>query len=221
MPQSIDYNDVKLLSTSYFPPISYIKAIIHAESVLVEQHENFAKKTLRNRCQIYAANGVINLSVPIIKPATQKQIIKDTKIDYSINWQKQHFKSIESAYKSSPFYMYLIDDYMQFFSTKFEYLLDFNLQILQTVLDFLDVKPNLQLTDNYLFSCDNCEDLKHLTNVKNEDSYYSTTKPYYQVFADKHGFKPDLSIIDLLFCMGNEAYSYLISESGHSETEIK
>ncbi len=199
-----------VLSTSYFPPISYVKAIMKADNVLIEQHENFAKKTLRNRCQIYAANGIISLSVPIVKTSAQKQNIKDTKIDYSTNWQKQHFKSIESAYKSSPFYMYLIDDYLQFFSKQFTYLLDFNLQILQTVLDFLEINANVELTDNYIVSFDDCEDAKYLTNVKKQGNNYVVNDKYYQVFADKYGFQPDLSIIDLLFCMGNEAYSYLI-----------
>ncbi len=218
-----------LLSTCYFPPVSYIRTILSAENVMIEQYENFSRKSLRNRCKIYGANGVINLSIPITKSSAGKQLIKDTKIDYSINWQKQHFKSIESAYKSSPFYMYLIDDYMIFFTKQFKYLLDFNLQILHTILDFLEVDVNIGLTESYEGRRKTEDGRRKMEDRrrKTEDGRWKTEDrrrktgdgrrktgdripQYYQVFADKYGFKEDLSVIDLLFNLGNEAYSYLL-----------
>lgn len=201
-----------LLSTSYFPPISYIRSIVESNEVLIEQYESFQKKTYRNRCSIYAANGVINLSVPIEKSNGKNPIIKDTIIDYSTNWQKQHFKSLESAYKSSPFYEYIIDDFSQFFTKKYKYLLDFNYDILKQLLDFLEIKKDIKFTDFYYKDLDSGNDLRYLVNKKKlADCRFVNKFEYHQVFCDKLGFYEDLSIIDLIFNLGNESYSYLIN----------
>ncbi len=201
-----------LLTTSYFPSISYMRAVFAANNITIEQNETFQKKTLRNRCSIYAANGRINLSVPIVKRTSDIQTIKDAKIDYSTNWQKQHFKSIESAYNSSPFYEYIIDDFLVFFSGKYKYLLDLNNEILQRVLDFFEINRNIDFTNSYNSNFNNGLDLRYLVEKnKNFDNKFISEKEYYQVFKDKHGFISDLSILDLLFNLGNESYSYLIS----------
>ena len=103
-----------LLSTAYFPPIAYFCAIKQYGSVYIEQYENFGKQSYRNRCEIMTANGVIPLTVPVAK-ANSKTCIKDLKIVYQTNWQKLHYKGIESAYKNSPYYEYYIDDLIPFF----------------------------------------------------------------------------------------------------------
>ncbi len=198
-----------LLSTSYFPSISYISAILKSQNVIIEQYENFTKKTLRNRCKIYAANGIVNLSIPISKLGNKKQLIKDTQIDYSIKWQKQHFKSIESAYKSSPFYEYLIDDYLIFFQKEYKFLLDFNVKILEVITDFIGIDYNLQFSNSYIPIDNSNKDFRYLVEKNTCHDKTVNSKSYYQVFADKHGFKADLSIIDLIFNLGNESYKYL------------
>ena len=202
-----------LLSTTYFPPISYLKAILNADEVTIEQHENFVKKTYRNRCRIYSANGIINLSVPVEEAARRKVIIKDVKIDYSTNWQKQHFKSIESAYNSSPFYEYLIDEFIGFFNKKTTFLFDLNYQTIQKVFTILELDQAVKFTNEYSQQPFLNKDLRDVIQMKYEDSNpFVSDKEYPQVFSDKHGFCKDLSCLDLLFNLGSEAYSYLIDK---------
>ena len=198
-----------LISTAYFPPISYLKAILSAENVSVEKHENFVKKTYRNRCRIYSANGVIILTVPVEEAARRKVLIKDVKIDYSVDWQKQHFKSIESAYKSSPFYEYLIDDFNFVFNKKHDFLFDLNNQIFEKITALLEINPKVEFTKKYEVSTALFLDQRGAFQQKSENKFTSD-KEYKQVFIEKYGFQKDLSVLDLFFNLGGEAYSYLI-----------
>jgi len=201
-----------LLSTACFPPISYIKSILCSHQVYIEQNENYIKQTYRNRYNIYAANGVLSLSVPVNFATNKKILIKDVRIDYDTNWQKQHFKSIESAYRSTPFYEFLIDDFISFFNEKHTFLLDFNYSVLSVILKILEI-------NNYTVSSSDFEkipvnklDLRNEIHPKKENLFSTSFIEYPQVFADKYGFKKDLSCLDLLFNMGSEAYSYLIDK---------
>lgn len=198
-----------LVSTSYFPPISYIKSFLNADNIVIEQYENFIKKTYRSRCRIYSANGVINLTVPVEEAARKKVLIKDVIIDNSTDWQKQHFKSIESAYNSSPFYEYLIDDFNFVFNKPHKYLFDLNNQILETIIKILEIKPSISLTSEFEKEPEN--DYRNIIQKKNESlNQFISEKEYQQVFSSKHGFLKDLSCLDLFFNLGSEAYSYLI-----------
>ena len=127
-----------LLTTAYFPPISYFSAITQATQVTIEQYENFGKQSYRNRCNIMAANGVLALTVPVVK-ANSKTLTKDLKITYATPWQKLHFKGIESAYKNSPYYEYYIDDIEPFFRKREAFLLDLNQGILNALLKMLGI----------------------------------------------------------------------------------
>lgn len=202
-----------LLSTAFFPPISYIKHLIGANTIYFEQHENYIKQSYRNRCKIYAANGVMNLSVPVVVATRKKVLIRDVQIDYATNWQKQHFKSIESAYRSSPFYEYLVGDFESYFEQKHKYLFDYNLQIINTICSILDVSLNIQLTETYQADPADCLDLRNEIHPKDEIiQNHLISDEYPQVFSEKHGFEKDLSILDLLFNLGSDAYSYLIDK---------
>lgn len=202
-----------LISTSYFPPISYFKAILSADSVTLEQHENFIKKTYRNRCRIYAANGTINLTVPVQEAVRRKVLVRDVKIDYSTDWQKQHFKSIESAYNSSPFFEYLVDDFTRFFNQRTTFLFDLNQQILQQAFETMEIAPQIDLSTNYEGIVSNKKDLRNSLQAKNQhENQFVNKKAYTQVFGDKQGFQEDLSILDLLFNLGSQAYSYLVDK---------
>lgn len=128
-----------LLSTAYFPPIQYISKIKNSDNTIIEQWENFGKQSYRNRCIILTANGTMPLVVPVEK-ANSKTLIKDLKITYATNWQKNHFKSIESAYKNSPYYDYYIDELMPFFEDKELFLFDYNTKILNTILDIINIR---------------------------------------------------------------------------------
>ena len=197
-----------LLTTAYFPPISYFSAIIQAEEVVIEQFENFGKQSYRNRCEIMTANGIIPLTVPVAK-ANSKTLTKDLKIVYTTNWQKLHFKGIESAYKNSPYYDYYIDDLMPFFEEKEEFLLDYNHKILTTVLDMLRIKKGIVYTEDYIpVDTEEYNDLRSAIHPKASHRTPGAdfpAHPYRQTFSDRTPFVPNLSILDLLFCCGPDA----------------
>jgi len=201
-----------LISTSYLPSIYYFNKIISASAITVEAMENYPKQTLRNRCFIYAANGPLCLTIPIQKKERQFQVVKDIMIDYTYPWQKIHWRSIVSAYNSSPFFMYY--DYLlePFYNKKIKFMLDFNNELLDKVLnDILKFKAGINVTKDYTIKAENSNDLRYLCNSKSYKNQYSSIsfKEYYQVFAAKHGFIPNLSIVDLLFNEGKSAGEYL------------
>lgn len=202
-----------LLSTAYFAPIQYYSKLHAAEKVILEKFENYQKQTYRNRCIIYSANGPQTLTVPIVRGTEQKILTKDVRIDYSMNWQKNHFKAIESAYRCSPFYEFYIDDLLPFFQNKETFLYDLNLRIFQTLTDIIKVQVNLYETEDYLFDIpDGCLDFRELIHPKKrmfkpDVNFYPPV--YTQVFGTKNGFIANMSVLDLLFNTGTHAVSHL------------
>ncbi len=194
-----------VLNSAYFAPISYFSAIAEAETICIEQYENFGKQSYRNRCEIMTANGVIPLTVPVAK-ANSKTLIKDLKIVYATPWQKLHFRSIESAYKNSPYYDYYIDDLMPFFEKKETYLLDLNQAILETLLQLLKIDRPVHLTEDYIPQdhpdYTDLRDAFHPKANRRRAVPIPPVRPYRQTFSDRYPFTPDLSILDLLFCCG-------------------
>lgn len=200
-----------LLTTAYLAPIQYYSKLVQFDKVIIEAHENFIKQSYRNRCNIYGANGKLPLSIPI-KKDKPKTKIKDIRIDYDTNWRKLHWKSIESAYRSSPFFEFYQDDIRPFYDVKYTYLLDFNHDIQKIICEQLEIEPTVSFSEEYHTELDQsiCDfrDKIH-PKKKFEDSQFNPTK-YTQVFQDKHGFLPNLSIIDLLFNEGPNAINVLI-----------
>ena len=200
-----------VLSTAYFPPVQYISKFL-AGSVTIEAHESYLKQSYRNRCSILAANGPMALSVPVVKWHGERMPIAEVQLDYDKPWQKIHFKSIESAYKNSPFYDYYIDDFMPFFENRYERLFDFNQRILEVILQSLSIAPNIGYTSDYDKVIENKIDLRYAISPKESqqqpDPHFAPVE-YYQVFADRYGFTPNLSILDLLFNEGPMAKSIL------------
>lgn len=195
------------LSTAYLAPIQYYTKLVKYKEIWIELNENFIKQTYRNRCQIYGANGVISISIPV-KKASVKTNIKDLKIDYETNWQNQHWKSIESAYRSSPFFEYYEDDIIPFYQNKYKFLIDFNMEIQNVILEQLDLKPQLKFTQEFNHEVN--LDFRNKIHPKNKELDLDF-KPveYTQVFHEKYGFKSNLSIIDLLFNEGSNALELL------------
>ncbi|MFC2103877.1 WbqC family protein [Bacteroidota bacterium] len=199
-----------LLSTAYLAPIQYYTILLRYNEVLIEIFENFTKQTYRNRCRIYGANGELSISIPVKKLATKTKI-KDILIDYDTNWQKLHWKSIESAYRSSPFFEFYEDDLRIFYEKKYKFLIDFNIEIQNMILEQLDLQINLKFTPEYQSGLvSNYEDFRNEIHPKkiNKD-FNSELIKYTQVFSEKYGFLPNLSIIDLLFNEGPNAIEVL------------
>jgi len=201
-----------LLSTAYFAPIRYFSKLAVYPEIYIEQHENFVKQTYRNRTVILGANGPISLIVPVEKGREQKIKIKDLRIAYDEEWQRNHWRTIFSAYNSSPFFEYYADDIETFFQKKHTFLFDFNRQITETILEILEIPVNLHLTENFEQIPGNClnfrEQISPKTHLLNPDPCF-VAEPYTQVFAEKFGFVPDLSILDLLFNEGPSAVELL------------
>ena len=177
----------------------------NAETVFLEQFDSYEKQTYRNRCNIQTANGISVLSIPVEKFSGVKMLTRDIRISEHDNWQLQHWRSIESAYNSSPFFEYYKDDFLPFYEKKWSFLWDFNFQLQSKVLELFDLQPNLEFTDNYhLILNEGVIDLRESIHPK-KASQNENLKSYYQVFEQRFGFQKNLSIIDLLFNMGNES----------------
>lgn len=198
--------DIVLLPT-YFPSISHYIAMVHAETVTFEMMDNFQKQTNRNRMYIYSPNGVQLLYIPIQHQKKEfRQTTKDIKIDYSENWKKQHFKSLEAAYRSSPFFEYFEDNLVAFFEKKHEYLLDLNMATFEFVNKCISFQIETKTTTEYIASITDKTDYRFLANGKKDTTVIT---PYTQVFDNKYGFLNNLSIVDLLFNEGRYALDFL------------
>jgi len=197
-----------LLSTAYFPNIEYILKFISYNNILIEQHENYIKKTYRNRCNILTANGISILSVPVIQNKETKTSVKDIKISYAENWQKNHLTALVSAYSSSPFFEFYIDDFKHLFTKKYERLLSYNIEILKIILSTIGIEKKIKLTTDFIPIENNYNDFRFSIS-KNRNNNYN--KKYTQVFSEKYSFQPNLSILDVIFNLGPESILYLKS----------
>ncbi len=200
-----------ILSTAYWGPVQYFTKIYKYNHILIEQYETYPKQTYRNRCNIYGPNGVQSLNVPVQKGSFHKFLTKDIKISYDTDWQKNHLKSIEAAYKSSPFYDYYIDDILPLYVKRHQFLLDLNQQILETCYEWLCIEQNHNYTDDYLPDYDfgDFREGIHPKPSKNLiDTEFNPTS-YIQGFEQRFGFIANLSILDLIFNSGTEAFSII------------
>ncbi len=197
-----------LLSSAYLPPVQYFAHLQSAEQVWIEQYDHYQKQTYRNRCVIAAPDGPLSLTVPIEKPNTQKAFMRDIRISDHGNWRHLHWNAIESAYNHTPFFEYYKDDFRPFYEKKFDFLVDYNEQLCQLVCQLIDIDTSFQRTESYVAEPSNTIiDLRDAIHPKKElmnDASFGVI-PYYQVFQERLGFLPNLSIIDLLFNMGPEA----------------
>jgi len=188
----------------YFGPIDYYAEMLKSENLSIEVFENFQKQTYRNRMNILGANGKLMLNIPILHNGTR--LFKDLQPSYEYDWQKEHFKSIKSAYRSSPYFEYYEDDIAPFYEQKEKYLLDFNLK----TIDFINQKLKLDLVIDKTESFEkiNIEnDFRNQFSAKKEPQY--KLPEYAQVFDEKFGFIEGLSILDLLFSEGPSTAIYL------------
>lgn len=204
-----------LLHPCYFGPISEFVALAKAETVIFENWDNYQKQTYRNRMYIYGANGKLSLNIPIRHTGdkSQHQRYKDVRIENDFNWQKQHWKSLQTAYRTSPFFEYYEDDFAPLYRKKREFLLDFNYECLDLMAECLKLDFKAQKTEGYILSSppEPIKDLRGLVNAKQEG--FMELEPYTQVFQDKMGYLAGLSIVDLLFNEGPASVDYLKGQS--------
>lgn len=195
-----------ILSTAYLPPIEYISLIARSGKALIDGGERYQKQTYRSRCHIYSGNGILPLTIPIIRSGSGH--IKEASIDNSKGWYKNHWKAIESAYSSTPFFEYYKDDFVPFFTGDYSNLFDYNLKLTELILELCSVKAQLIVSD-ISYPHDIPNNFSGIIHPK-RDSLKINKGQYYQVFAPKYGFIYNLSAIDLLFNEGPNAISYLI-----------
>ena len=197
-----------ILSTAYFPPVEYFFHLNQSDSITIDGFENYQKQTYRNRCIIYSSNGLLSLVVPVIKPNKPKSIVKDIIISYDEKWQRTHWRAITAAYNSSPFFLYYRDDFFKILEKRHRFLLDLNHELLAKLNDLLSIDTSISYTSSYI---DNPEqlDLRKAITPKNRTPETLHYPVYTQVFNIRHGFLPNLSIIDLLFNEGPNTLEYI------------
>ncbi|MEM1217054.1 MAG: WbqC family protein [Bacteroidota bacterium] len=195
-----------LLPLHYLPSIAYFHQLQRADTIVLEAHEHYQKRSGRNRCRIVGANGIQRLSLPLAKGKNQQQPIRDVRLAYYENWRHQHWQSIRSAYGNSPFYPYYADELATFYERRYIFLWDLNYELLTWVLGCLQWDRSVQLTERYEVAVAG-RDLR--AGVRPNDETDLPFPPYGQVFQERHGFVDNLSILDLLFCQGPQADLYL------------
>ncbi len=194
----------------YLPPISFFSAYLAAgDGMLLEKQEHFPKQTYRNRASIYAPNGPLDLIIPVMKGSKVHTPVKDVRISYDAGWQRLHWLSLQTSYRSSAYFEYYEDEFAPFYEKREPFLFDFNEQLLLLVLRLLKIEPVHQYTEHYQKNYEKVADYRDRIHPKKK-AEPGLFKPYYQVFGDRHGFISDLSVVDLLFSQGPQAGSYLL-----------
>ena len=200
-----------ILASAYFPPVQWMQKLHRYRHAIIERNDNFQKQTFRNRCLIATANGVQALTVPIEKYEGAKCPMRDIRISDHGEWRHLHWNAIVSAYGESPFFDYYADDLHPFFERKWTYLFDFNMEIARKLCELLDVRPHIELTDTYADAeavrADDFRDAIRPKHPLPDPSF--EPRPYYQVYASRNGFQPNMSVLDLLCNEGPEGIFWL------------
>lgn len=207
-----------LLQTTYFGPVQWYQKLARYDHCLIEQYDSYQKQTYRNRCVIATANGLQALTVPVEhankQPTANSQLIKDLRISDHNQWRRIHWNALQSAYSESPFFEYYADDIRPFFEQRYDYLIDFNEAIRQKMCELIDIYPKVDYTTEYLPTLNTQHSTQHdfreVIHAKHPlpDADFQP-RSYWQVFQHRYGFQSNLSILDLLFCMGPESIFYL------------
>ena len=200
-----------LIHPTYFPNIAHFVAMLKADDIVFEVCDNYQKQTYRNRASIYGANGKLDLNIPVVYSQKNRQCYKDVKIFNTENWQTQHLKSLESAYRTSPFFEFYIDDLMPLFTMETDTVMDFNFKCIELVFECLQLPFKYTVTQTFELDSIHNMDARPFANSRKETP--QDFKSYAQVFDNKHGFLDNLSILDVLFNEGPNTELYLKSQS--------
>lgn len=200
-----------IIHPTYFPNIAHFVGMVKAKEVMFEVEDNFVKQTYRNRTNIYAANGKLVLNIPVIHSQKNRQKYKDVKIFNAEKWQLNHWKSLLSAYRTSPYFEYYEDELLPLFQKKADYILDFNFKCFEVICNCLQLDLNISKSESFEKNVKSKVDLRFLVNAKKEQ--FQNFEKYTQVFCNKHGYIGNLSILDLLFNEGPNTLNYLESQT--------
>ncbi len=195
-----------ILPSVYLGNIQWYSKVLLSNEIILEQHEHYIKQTWRNRTRIIGANGIQDLVIPVHAP--NHTPMKDVLINYSEDWQRQHWQAIRSAYGNAPFFEFYADYFSSFYEKKIsERLIDFNFEILKLTLRLLKIEKEIIFSQEYISTPEGSFDLRSLISPKEDlvkDSSFVANR-YLQVFEERHDFVPNASIIDLLCCQGTSA----------------
>ena len=202
---------VSLLTSTYFGPVQWYQKLNQSDCCLIERHDHFVKQTYRNRCVIATTSGLQALTVPIERYEGAHCEMRDIRISDHGSWRHLHWNALQSAYGESPFFEFYADDLSPFFERRWEFLFDFNTAITRKMCELLDIHPQIAFTEAYASAEEEgVTDFRDVIRPKHplpDDGF--RPRRYYQVYEQKHGFQPNLSILDLLFNEGPEAVLYL------------
>jgi hypothetical protein len=197
-----------VLPMFYLPPVEYFTKLNQFKpDVMIEKDEHFPKQTYRNRANVYSPDGLLTLTVPVVKGAKNHTVIKDVQISYDFKWQRLHWLSLQACYRRSAYFEYYEDDFAPFYEKQYTYLFDYNCEQLELLLRLLKIKLPLQFTETYEAQYPSLTDLRYTMSAKSTPEMEQKT--YFQVFEERSGFLKNLSIVDLLFNQGPQAVNYL------------
>lgn len=202
-------NNSFVTTVGYFPPIEYLAFAATGEQWILEAHENYQKSGFRNKCRIMSSQGVATLSVPLEKGRGNRLPIREVKISNTQNWRRQHWQTIRTNYGKSPFFIHYAQHFEAFFAKEHKYLLDLCTESTMLLLRLLKIEAEPVFTEAFIREYPNppVTDLRSTGRDPNPELF--TPVPYPQVFQDRHGFVPNLSAMDLLFCLGTDAKKIL------------
>ncbi len=202
-----------LLSTAYFPPVEYFAYLLSHEKAVIDLHETYPRQTWRNRCRVITGNGEADITVPVEKPLGNHTPTNKVLISDHIQWKKNHWRTLHSAYRNAPYFIYyadLVEDLI--YQTETELLLDLNKAILDIFLKELKIPTHIEYSSAFIADTGNNTDLRFAISPKNRDRklLHPLTYPkYYQIFKDRFGFLANTSILDVLFNLGPDTRDYL------------
>lgn len=195
-----------LLSVAYLPPIGWFSLLLKYP-VIIEKHETYLRQSYRNRCLIYSERGILPLSVPVTRPNGNHSLTSAVQIYNNGKWYLKHWRAIRSAYENSPYFLYYKDDLKPFYNGSFNHLFQFDMQLIEKLCVLMEIHPQINFTKTFEKEPSDSLDLRDTFSPKRISSF--SQPEYIQVFADRHGFIPGLSVLDLLFNLGPESKKYL------------
>ncbi len=201
---------IALLDLHYLPCVEYFATLVQYPVICIEQQENYQKGSYRNRCHLAGANGLLRLSVPLFGSKHQQKAIQEVQIANQQAWQKHHWRSIQSAYGKTPFFEHYAPEIEPLFQQSFEFLFDWNKQLLLQIIESLELPVTLNWSERYHAPDEaGILDLRNSILPKDKPHPGFSSPPYPQAFLERHGFLPNLSILDLLFCLGPQSVEVL------------